>query len=345
NKKSKELNFSSECNFLKPYLFQTKDKMNTFISFLFEQISPFGKKVVMEKDATLSCEYARRLVLTLREREQDASEKENIKEKQTVIEKEENSELQKTGSKKKKRRRPKIRNHKAQTRENFVPEISTLETNSLIDLHDSPAQIEEPQTPEKEEVISFSQPLSHQTDAIEPIEKKKPKNELTPEVEDKNPELLPEAKPKASQEQRKLKSYKKEKLNSEEQEVDSQKKGKKKKKGKTKKPLKMKDYLKRKRQKETSLPPPAVHIIPNPTIGFTKKAKKKFEQMGADYVRKKVQVLFEELVANPVGTRGIGKPERLTGGGYSRRITDKDRLVYDIGDSGEILVNRVEDHY
>ncbi|OJW49137.1 MAG: hypothetical protein BGO67_11285 [Alphaproteobacteria bacterium 41-28] len=67
--------------------------------------------------------------------------------------------------------------------------------------------------------------------------------------------------------------------------------------------------------------------------------------MGTDYARKKIQALFMQLNSNPVGTGGIGRPERLAGGGYSRRITGGDRLVYDIDDSGNIVIHDTEGYH
>ena len=52
-----------------------------------------------------------------------------------------------------------------------------------------------------------------------------------------------------------------------------------------------------------------------------------------------------QLNSNPVGTGGIGRPERLAGGGYSRRITGGDRLVYDIDDSGNIVIHDTEGYH
>jgi len=44
---------------------------------------------------------------------------------------------------------------------------------------------------------------------------------------------------------------------------------------------------------------------------------------------KKIDELLEDIVSNPFS--GLGKPEQLKGGmGWSRRISKKDRLVYDV---------------
>lgn len=60
---------------------------------------------------------------------------------------------------------------------------------------------------------------------------------------------------------------------------------------------------------------------------------------------KKINALIEDICRN--GNEGLGKPERLTGdltGFWSRRINEKDRLVYRIdGDIVSILACR--QHY
>ena len=56
-----------------------------------------------------------------------------------------------------------------------------------------------------------------------------------------------------------------------------------------------------------------------------------FEKSGDKPLMKKVRALFEELKKHP--ETGTGKPERLKGnrsGLWSRRITDKHRMVYRI---------------
>ena len=43
---------------------------------------------------------------------------------------------------------------------------------------------------------------------------------------------------------------------------------------------------------------------------------------------------------------GIGKPERLKyGAGYSRRIDEKNRLVYDIDEHGYLYIKACKGHY
>ena len=70
------------------------------------------------------------------------------------------------------------------------------------------------------------------------------------------------------------------------------------------------------------------------TLFFTPDAEKHlqaFEKSGNLPLIKKVRALFEELQNHP--ETGTGKPERLKGnrsGLWSRRITDKHRMVYEI---------------
>lgn len=54
---------------------------------------------------------------------------------------------------------------------------------------------------------------------------------------------------------------------------------------------------------------------------------------------KKINQLIEDICRN--GNQGIGKPEALRGdlaGFWSRRINDKDRLVYKIDDSNVYII-------
>lgn len=68
---------------------------------------------------------------------------------------------------------------------------------------------------------------------------------------------------------------------------------------------------------------------------------------GNKVVIKKIEKLFVELSEHP--QTGTGKPERLKGEGgnvYSRRITQKDRLVYEVHDTIiSVYVLSVEGHY
>jgi toxin YoeB len=60
---------------------------------------------------------------------------------------------------------------------------------------------------------------------------------------------------------------------------------------------------------------------------------------------KKINQLIEDIVRN--GNDGVGKPEALSGnlsGFWSRRINDKDRLIYKI-DSGNIYILACKYHY
>ena len=60
---------------------------------------------------------------------------------------------------------------------------------------------------------------------------------------------------------------------------------------------------------------------------------------------KKINSLLEDISRN--GNEGIGKPEALTGnlaGFWSRRINDKDRLIYKI-DQNNIYVLACRYHY
>jgi len=62
---------------------------------------------------------------------------------------------------------------------------------------------------------------------------------------------------------------------------------------------------------------------------------------------KKINELLKDISRNgPLA--GIGKPESLTGslsGCYSRRIDDKNRLVYQISENNEIEVAQCKGHY
>jgi len=82
--------------------------------------------------------------------------------------------------------------------------------------------------------------------------------------------------------------------------------------------------------------------------------KKVFSDEGwADYVYwqtqdkktlKRINVLLQDIERN--GCQGIGNPELLKGmsGYWSRRINEKDRLVYKMED-GEILIAQCRTHY
>ncbi len=60
---------------------------------------------------------------------------------------------------------------------------------------------------------------------------------------------------------------------------------------------------------------------------------------------RRINVLIKEAERDPFG--GIGKPERLTGnlaGAVSRRIDQKNRLVYEVVD-GMLVIYSCRDHY
>ena len=69
-------------------------------------------------------------------------------------------------------------------------------------------------------------------------------------------------------------------------------------------------------------------------IDYSKKAKEDImchRKSGDKQILKKIYVLLDELKIHP--TTGTGKPERMKhrlGDVWSRRITDKHRLVYEI---------------
>ncbi|MDR2340769.1 MAG: type II toxin-antitoxin system YoeB family toxin [Puniceicoccales bacterium] len=68
---------------------------------------------------------------------------------------------------------------------------------------------------------------------------------------------------------------------------------------------------------------------PKTKIGFTKNAKKQYAKPQKRF-RDKLDGFFVEIRKNP--TVGTGKVERLKGyygKRYSRRISEKDRLIYD----------------
>lgn len=60
---------------------------------------------------------------------------------------------------------------------------------------------------------------------------------------------------------------------------------------------------------------------------------------------KKINELLEDIRRNGA-MKGIGKPERLRyRPGYSRRIDEKNRLVYDIGELQNIKIISCRGHY
>lgn len=80
-------------------------------------------------------------------------------------------------------------------------------------------------------------------------------------------------------------------------------------------------------------------------IGKAEKDLKEWKQAGSVIVLKRIRKLIEEIQKNPF--EGIGKPEPLKfnlSGKWSRRITEKDRPVYEIED-GIIKVYSLKGHY
>jgi toxin YoeB len=59
---------------------------------------------------------------------------------------------------------------------------------------------------------------------------------------------------------------------------------------------------------------------------------------------RRINALLQDIERN--GNQGIGNPELLRGlsGYWSRRINEKDRLVYKIG-NGEVLIAQCRTHY
>lgn len=77
-----------------------------------------------------------------------------------------------------------------------------------------------------------------------------------------------------------------------------------------------------------------------------KKTLKKIAKSNPLLIRK-LSALQQELAEHP--RTGTGKPEPLKGYGgirYSRRLTGKDRIIYDIyDDKVEVLILELEGHY
>ena len=60
---------------------------------------------------------------------------------------------------------------------------------------------------------------------------------------------------------------------------------------------------------------------------------------------KRINELIKDIERNGIG-QGIGKPESLKfRKGWSRRIDEKNRLVYDIDSSGNLLIASCRGHY
>jgi toxin YoeB len=61
---------------------------------------------------------------------------------------------------------------------------------------------------------------------------------------------------------------------------------------------------------------------------------------------KKINKILEDIPRN--GYEGIGKPEPLTGdrqGWWSRRIDQKNRIIYKILENGDIVISGCRGHY
>ena len=72
-----------------------------------------------------------------------------------------------------------------------------------------------------------------------------------------------------------------------------------------------------------------------------------WKSSGQKAVQKKISDSLGEIVEHP--TTGTGKPEQLRGdlaGCWSRRITKKDRIVYEIDEeNGVVNILSLRDHY
>lgn len=61
---------------------------------------------------------------------------------------------------------------------------------------------------------------------------------------------------------------------------------------------------------------------------------------------KKINALFKDIKRHPES--GIGQVERMKGEGgnkYSRRISQKDRIVYTVQEDGSVVVEQIMGHY
>lgn len=60
---------------------------------------------------------------------------------------------------------------------------------------------------------------------------------------------------------------------------------------------------------------------------------------------RRINALIKDIERNGA-LNGIGKPERLKyGDGYSRRIDDANRLIYDIDENGYLYIKSCKGHY
>lgn len=85
------------------------------------------------------------------------------------------------------------------------------------------------------------------------------------------------------------------------------------------------------------------------TLFFSPQAKRTIAKWKKSnpLITKKLFKIFQELAEHP--RYGTGHPEALKGGGgvtYSRHVTAKDRIIYDIyDDTVQVLVVDIEGHY
>jgi len=80
-------------------------------------------------------------------------------------------------------------------------------------------------------------------------------------------------------------------------------------------------------------------------IGKAEKDLKEWKHAGNETVLKRIRKLIEEIQRDPYA--GIGKPEPLKynlSGKWARRITEVDRIVYEI-EEGKIKVYSLKGHY
>lgn len=80
-------------------------------------------------------------------------------------------------------------------------------------------------------------------------------------------------------------------------------------------------------------------------IGKSEKDLKEWKESGNQVVLKRIRKLIEDIQKNPF--EGIGKPEPLKfdlAGKWSRRITEKDRIVYEIFEN-KLKVYSLKGHY
>lgn len=80
-------------------------------------------------------------------------------------------------------------------------------------------------------------------------------------------------------------------------------------------------------------------------LGKSKNDLEHWKRSGNVSVLNKIRRLIEDIQKSPY--EGVGKPESLKydlSGKWSRRITDKDRMVYEVS-GDEIKIYSLKDHY